>query len=188
MNRTFLRSSATAAAAITLALGLTACGASNEGSDGGGTDSKLSGTLNAGGSSAQEAAVAAWKKEFQTANPDVTVNYDPVGSGGGREQFLAGGVTFAGSDSYLTDEELATAKETCKGDIVEIPTYVSPIAVIYNLDGVDKLNLSPKTIGSIFEGTITKWNDPAITADNPDAKLPDSAITAVHRSDDSGTT
>ncbi len=132
--------------------------------------------------------MAAWKKEFQTANPDVTVNYDPVGSGGGREQFLAGGVAFAGSDAYLDDEELATAKTTCKGDIVEVPTYVSPIAVIYNLDGVDKLNLSPKTIGSIFEGKITKWNDPAITADNPDAELPDSAITPVHRSDDSGTT
>ncbi len=188
MNRTFLRSSATAAAAITIALSLTACGAANEDPSEGGSDSKLTGTLNGAGSSAQEAAVAAWKKEFQTANPDVTVNYDPVGSGGGREQFLAGGVAFAGSDSYLDDDELVTAKATCKGDIVEIPTYVSPIAVIYNLDGVDKLNLSPKTIGSIFEGKITKWNDPAITADNPDAKLPDSAITAVHRSDDSGTT
>jgi len=188
VNRTYLRSSATAAAALTIALSLAACGASNEDGSEGGSGSTASGTLNGAGSSAQEAAVAAWKKEFQTANPNVTVNYDPVGSGGGREQFLAGGVTFAGSDSYLTDEELATAKETCKGDIVEIPTYVSPIAVIYNLDGVDKLNLSPKTIGSIFEGTITKWNDPAITADNPDAKLPDSAITAVHRSDDSGTT
>ena len=189
MNRTYLRSSATAAAALTIALSLTACGAANENnSDGGGSDSKLSGTLNGAGSSAQEAAVAAWKKEFQTSNPDVTVNYDPVGSGGGREQFLAGGVAFAGSDSYLTDEELATAKTTCKGDIVEIPTYVSPIAVIYNLEGVDKLNLSPKTVGSIFEGKVTTWNDPAITADNPDAALPDSAITAVHRSDDSGTT
>ncbi|MDR7085911.1 phosphate transport system substrate-binding protein [Aeromicrobium panaciterrae] len=188
MNRTFLRSSATAAAALTIALSLTACGAANEDPSEGGSDSKVSGTLNAGGSSAQEAAVAAWKKEFQTTNPDVTVNYDPVGSGGGREQFLAGGLALAGSDAYLDDEELATAKETCKGDIVEVPVYVSPIAVIYNLDGVDKLNLSAKTIGSIFEGKITKWNDPAITADNPDADLPDSDITAVHRSDDSGTT
>ncbi|MEO6604984.1 MAG: phosphate ABC transporter substrate-binding protein PstS [Aeromicrobium sp.] len=188
MNRTIFRSSATAAAAITLALSLTACGASNEKDSEGGSDSKVTGTLNAGGSSAQEAAVAAWKKEFQTANPDVTVNYDPVGSGGGREQFLAGGLALAGSDAYLDDEELAKAKTTCKSDVVEVPVYVSPIAVIYNLDGVDKLNLSAKTIGSIFEGKITKWNDPAITADNPDADLPDSAITAVHRSDDSGTT
>ena len=188
MNRTFLHSSATAAAAFTLALGLAACGAPNEDGSAGSSDSTLTGTLNAGGSSAQEAAVAAWKKEFQTANPDATVNYDPVGSGGGREQFLAGGLALAGSDAYLDDEELATAKTTCKGEIVEVPVYVSPIAVIYNLDGVDKLNLSAKTIGSIFEGKVTKWNDPAIAADNPDAKLPDSAITPVHRSDDSGTT
>ncbi len=188
MNRTFLRSSATAAAAITIALSLTACGAANEDPSEGGSDSKVTGTLNAGGSSAQEAAVAAWKKEFQTSNPDVTVNYDPVGSGGGREQFLAGGLALAGSDAYLDDEEVTKAKATCKSDVIEVPVYVSPIAVIYNLDGVDKLNLSAKTIGSIFEGKITKWNDPAITADNPDADLPDSAITAVHRSDDSGTT
>lgn len=188
MNRTFLRSSATAAAAFTLILGLAACGASNEDGSEGGSDSKVTGTLNAGGASSQEAAVAAWKAEFQTANPDVTVNYDPVGSGGGREQFLAGGLALAGSDAYLDEEELATAKETCKSDVVEVPVYVSPIAVIYNLDGVDKLNLSAKTIGSIFEGKITKWNDAAIKADNADATLPDSNITPVHRSDDSGTT
>lgn len=188
MNRTFLRSSATAAAALTIALSLTACGAANEDPSEGGSDSKVTGTLNAGGASSQEAAVAAWKKEFQTANPDVTVNYDPVGSGGGREQFLAGGLALAGSDAYLDDDELATAEETCKGDVVEVPVYVSPIAVIYNLDGVDELNLSAKTIGSIFEGTVTKWNDAAIKADNPDAELPDSNITPVHRSDDSGTT
>lgn len=189
MNRTTLRKSATAAAVFALAVGLTACGASNEDDpENASSDSKLTGTLNGAGSSAQEAAVAAWKKEFQTANPDVTVNYDPVGSGGGREQFLAGGVAFAGSDAYLGDDELVTAKATCKGDVVEVPTYVSPIAVIYNLEGVDELNLTPKTIGSIFEGKITKWNDPAIAADNPDATLPGDTITAVHRSDDSGTT
>ncbi len=188
MNRTHLRGSATAAAAFAFALGLTACGAANEQGSDNTSGSSLSGTLNGAGSSAQEAAIAAWKKEFQTANSDVTVNYDPVGSGGGREQFLAGGIAFAGSDAYLTDEELATAKETCKGEIVEVPVYVSPIAVIYNLDGVDKLKMSAKTIGAIFEGKITKWNDPAIAADNADAKLPDSTITPVHRSDDSGTT
>ena len=76
----------------------------------------------------------------------------------------------------------------CKGDVVEVPVYVSPIAVVYNLDGVDELNLSPKTIGGIFEGKITKWDDAAIKADNPDAKLPSTKITPVHRSDDSGTT
>ncbi|WP_235502113.1 phosphate ABC transporter substrate-binding protein PstS [Aeromicrobium sp. Root472D3] len=192
MNRKNLRVAAPAAM-LALALGLSACGAGNEdsssdggsGSDGG---SSVSGTLNGAGSSAQEAAVAAWKKQFQTANPDATVNYDPVGSGGGREQFIAGGVQFAGSDAYLEDEELTSAKEKCGSDIVEVPTYVSPIAVVYNLDGVDDLNLSPNVIGQIFEGKITKWDDAAIKADNPDADLPDTDITAVHRSDDSGTT
>ncbi|MCR4512691.1 phosphate ABC transporter substrate-binding protein PstS [Aeromicrobium sp. 50.2.37] len=188
MNRTTLRAAAPAALALTLALGLSACGASNEGGSSGSSDSDLSGTLNGAGSSAQEAAVGAWQAGFQSANPDVTVNYDPAGSGAGREQFIAGGVDFAGSDAYLDDDELAQAKEQCGSNVVEVPTYVSPIAVVYNLDGVDDLQLSPATIGGIFEGKITTWNDAAIAEDNPDADLPDSRITPVHRSDDSGTT
>ena len=83
-------------------------------------------------------------------NPDVTVNYDAVGSGGGREQFLAGGVLFAGSDSTMTDDELSQAQDTCSGDAIEFPVYVSPIAVIYNLEGVDDLQLSPDTLTQIF--------------------------------------
>jgi phosphate transport system substrate-binding protein len=191
VNRNPLRYAAPTAAALVLALSLSACGAGNEsdGSDGATTGAaKVTGTLNAGGSTAQQSAVAAWTKEFQTTNSGVTVNYDPVGSGGGREQFLSGGLQVAGSDAALTDEELAKAKTKCKGDVVEIPTYVSPIAVIFNLKGVDKLNLSPKTLGGIFQGTITTWNDAAIKADNPDATLPGTKITPVHRSDDSGTT
>ncbi len=192
MNRKNLRVAAPAAM-LALALGLSACGAGNEdsssdGGDSGSTGGSLSGTLNGAGASSQEAAVAAWKKGFQTANSDVTVNYDPSGSGGGREQFIAGGVQFAGTDSYLEDDEVTAATAKCGSDIVEVPVYVSPIAVIYNLDGVDDLNLSASTIGQIFEGKITKWDDAAIKADNPDADLPDTAITPVHRSDDSGTT
>jgi phosphate transport system substrate-binding protein len=193
VNRKNLRIAAPAAM-LALALGLSACGAGNEDSssdssgNGGDSGAKVSGTLNGAGATSQEAAIAAWKKGFQTANPDVTVNYDPSGSGGGREQFIAGGVQFAGTDSYLEDEEVKAATAKCGGDIVEVPVYVSPIAVIYNLDGVDDLNLSAKTIGAIFEGKITKWNDAAIKADNPDADLPDTDITPVHRSDDSGTT
>ena len=117
MNRNILRSAAPLAVAVTLALGLSACGAANEKSNSS-ASTKLSGTLNAGGSSAQESAVAAWKKAFQTANTDTTINYDPVGSGGGREQFIAGGLKLAGSDAFLDDEELAKAKTTCKGPVV----------------------------------------------------------------------
>ena len=131
----------------------------------------------------------AWQAGFNSEQPGVNFSYDPVGSGGGREQFLAGGVDFAGSDSALSDEELTTAADRC-GDagVFELPNYISAIAVVYNLDGVDDLNLSPATIAGIFNGTITTWNDPAIAADNPDAKLPSTAVTPVHRGDKSGTT
>ena len=131
----------------------------------------------------------AWQAGFSGVESGVTVNYDPVGSGGGREQFLAGGVDFAGSDAPLDDDELAQAADRC-GDsgVFEIPDYISAIAVVYNLPGVEDLNLAPETLAGIFRGDITTWNDPAIAADNPDAELPDTAITPVHRSDDSGTT
>jgi phosphate transport system substrate-binding protein len=176
-------------------LAVSSCGAANErgASAGGGSDpsqEQLSGTLNGAGSSAQQAAMQGWTAGFNAEQAGVTVNYDPVGSGGGREQFLSGGVDFAGSDSPLsTDEELSQAKERCGGgEVFELPNYVSAIAVVYRLPGVDELNLSPETIAKIFSGSVTTWNDPAITAENPDAKLPSSPITPVHRSDKSGTT
>ena len=180
-----------------LALTLTACGASNEdgGGEGDGGAQKvegLSGTYQIGGASSQEEAQKAWVAGFQTANPDVTINYDPVGSGGGRENFASGAFVVAGSDSYLKDEdgenELSDATKNCGADPIEVPNYVSPIAVIHSLDGVDELNLKPETLAAIFAGKITKWNDPKIAEDNPDAELPTRPINAVHRSDESGTT
>lgn len=188
MKRNLIRYGAPAAAAA-LVLGVTACGASNEAEGDSGGSSDLSGELNGAGASSQEAAFEAWQAGFQTNNPEVTVNYDPVGSGSGREQFIAGGnIAFAGSDEYMPKEELAEAEKRCGSDVVEVPVYVSPIAVVFNVDGVDELNLSPETIGGIFAGDITKWNDPAIAKENPDADLPSTPITAVHRSDESGTT
>ena len=198
MNITSLRRPAAIGAAVVLGLGLTACGAANEqpasGSGSGSSESAaggLAGTLNGGGASSQEAAQGAWRAGFQEANPDVTVNYDPIGSGGGREQFISGGFPFAGSDSYLTDDEgeLTKATERCDGQApIEVPNYVSPIAVIYNLEGVDDLQLSPATLAAIFAGDITSWDDQRIAEDNPDADLPAESITPVHRSDESGTT
>jgi phosphate transport system substrate-binding protein len=131
----------------------------------------------------------AWQAGFNTQQPGVTLSYDPVGSGGGREQFIAGGTDFAGSDAALDDEELAAAQKRCGGgEIFELPNYISAIAVTYNLEGVADLNLAPTTVAKIFAGQVTNWNDPAIAADNPGVTLPDLAITAVHRADDSGTT
>lgn len=180
-----------------LALALSACGAGNEGSDSGSDDTtgasaetNLSGTLKGAGASSQEKAQEAWYTGFQGLNPDVTVEYSPVGSGDGRTQFSEGGVLFAGTDSYFNDDEgeLSAANERCGSDIIEVPAYVSPIAVFFNLKGVDELNLSPDTIAQIFDNKITSWNDPAIAEDNPDVELPSTKITPVHRSDDSGTT
>ena len=196
MNRTSLRRiAAPGIAALALGMTLTACGAANETTSGSGssTDSgtTLTGTLSGAGASSQEKAQEAWATGFQGANEGVTINYDPLGSGDGRKQFIAKGVSFAGSDSALNDDEgeLSAAKKRCAGtDPIQVPAYVSPIAVVYNLEGVDELQLSAKTIAGIFDNKITKWNDPAIVADNPDAKLPATAITPVHRSDDSGTT
>ena len=192
MIRTSLRRAVVPGIAV-LALALTGCGASNETSDGGDTggSGSLSGELAGGGSSAQDSAQQAWRAGFQSDNPDVTVTYDPVGSGGGRESFNSGAYAFAGSDSYLTDDEgeLSAAKKRCGGeDPVEVPVYVSPIAIIYNLPGVDELKLDAKTAAMIFDGKITKWNDPAIAALNEGVDLPSTAISPVHRSDDSGTT
>ncbi len=187
----------TLSVALASTLALTACGAANESGEeggggsgsGGGETQELSGDLVGAGASSQQAAMEAWQAGFQGEYPDVNFSYDPAGSGAGREQFIAGTTDFAGSDAALDDEELAAAQERCAGgEIFELPNYVSPIAVIFNLEGVDELNLQPATIAGIFSGAITSWNDPAIAADNPDATLPATAITPVHRADDSGTT
>lgn len=181
-------------AALVLSLGLTACGASNEDDSATGNSTtaagttELSGTLAGAGASSQAAAMEAWVAGFNSQYPDVTVNYDPVGSGGGREQFIAGGTDFAGSDSYAKDDELTAAKERCGGDIIEVPVYLSPIALPFNVEGVDSLNLGPEEIAGIFAQKITKWNDPAIAKINPDVDLPNLKITPVNRSDESGTT
>ncbi|MCF6521836.1 phosphate ABC transporter substrate-binding protein PstS [Streptomyces sp. JJ36] len=178
-------------AVAALAFGLAACGSENEsgGDDGDSTKegTQLSGTLSGAGASSQDAAQQAWSAGFLEKHPDVTVNYDPIGSGGGREQFTQGGTDFGGTDAALEGEELEAATKRC-GKVVEVPTYISPIALIFKVEGVDELNLKPDTIAKIFNQKITKWNDPEIAKTNPDAKLPDTAITPVNRSDESGTT
>lgn len=177
----------------TLALALSACSASNETDTATGGDTaasaELSGQYTIGGASSQEAAQLAWTTGFTEIAPDVTLTYEPVGSGGGRENFISGAYATAGSDTYLEDEELAAATERCNGEApIEVPNYVSPIAIIFNVDGVDELNLTPETLAGIFAGDISRWDDPAIAEENPDADLPDEPINAVHRSDESGTT
>ena len=193
-----------ALAGLTLsgALALSACGGGGEagsndsGSDSGGAESgyaELTGNLAASGASSMQNAQTAWTESFMglasAEGGDITVTYDATGSGTGREQFLSGEVDFAGSDAAMDEEELATSTEVCNGEqAFNIPVYISPIAVVFNLEGVEELNLTPEALGGIFAGDITSWNDPAIAEHNPDADLPEEPIVPVHRSDDSGTT
>ena len=181
---------AVAALVTAAALAFTGC-ATNEAAPAGTGSSSGSQTLTGVGASSQKAAQEKWVADFQTKNSSITVNYSPDGSGAGRSAFIAGAAAFAGSDRPFKDEEMGAGKFAgCAADsnALDLPVYISPIAVVYNLDGVTDLSLDPATIAGIFAGKITKWNDPAIAATNPSAKLPDLAITAVHRGDDSGTT
>jgi len=177
--------------AAVLAVGIAACGSSSNESSGSSGGGEVSGEFAGAGSTAQQAAQEAWVAEFESENSGVTVSYDAVGSGGGREQFIAGGVAYAGSDAAFSTEEgeLEKAEKRCKpGQLIEVPDYISPIAIIYNLPGVEELKLDPETLAKIFAQEITSWDDPAIAKDNPGVELPSTRITPVNRSDESGTT
>jgi len=173
-----------AVTACILALSLAACGPDDGGSG-------LSGSLPGAGASSQEVAMTAWLAGMNDAHPGVLVSYDPVGSGTGREMFLNSAILFAGSDAAMSEEELEKGRERCLGgEVVELPLYISPIAVAYNLPGLgaEHLNLTPETLAKIFNGDITTWDDPAIAETNPDVELPATEVVPVNRSDDSGTT
>ena len=190
-----------AALGFAAGIALTACGGSadagGDASDAGGASAggyaELSGSLAGAGASSMGNAQTAWTETFkglvQAEGGDLDVTYDPTGSGTGREQFLSGQVKFAGTDAALDEEELAASTEVCNGEqAFDLPVYISPIAVVFNLEGVEDLNLSAEVIAGIFAEDITTWNDPAIAELNPDVELPDTPIVPVHRSDDSGTT
>ncbi len=155
------------------------------------TSGGVTGTLTGKGASSTSVAQTTWIAAFQSANPGVTVNYSPDGSGAGRDAFKSGAANFAGSDRAFKDEEMGADKfAACApgSNALNLPVYVSPIAVIYKVEGVTDLKLDATTIAGIFSGQIKTWNDPKIAALNPGANLPSASITAVHRSDDSGTT
>lgn len=196
-----LRALSLGAVAVTGALALTACGSDDNG--GGGSASgnpstsanassikcdDAKGQLLADGSSAQKNAIDAWVKAFSQAC-GVQINYKGGGSGAGVTAFTQGQVAFAGSDSALKPEEVTASKQVCKGGQgIDLPMVGGPIAIGYNVPGVDNLVLDAPTLAKIFDSKITKWNDPAIAALNKGVKLPDLKIQAFHRSDESGTT
>lgn len=179
-----------AAGAVTL----TGCGSDNPTGDTPAADrvyegEGLTGTLTGVGSSAQASAMNAWKTGYMSKHPGVTIQYSPDGSGAGRGALLAGAADFAGSDAYLDEEELELAKGVCGPEgAIDVPVYISPISLAYNLPGIENLKLDPETIARIFRNEIKNWQHEAIASQNPGVDLPDRKITAVNRSDDSGTT
>jgi phosphate transport system substrate-binding protein len=155
-----------------------------------------SGTLNAEGSTAQKNAIEEVISKYNEKCADVTVNYNPTGSGAGIKQFNAGQVDFAGSDSSLKTKstdgsvtEAAAAAKRCAGSpALNLPMVIGPIAITYHVDGLTKLVLDGPTAAKIFQGTIKTWNAPEIAKLNPGATLPSTPISVFFRSDDSGTT
>jgi phosphate transport system substrate-binding protein len=194
MKRPRIRRVTTAGVALVAsALVLAACGSSGNGSgsssspgsSGSGGSSNLSGTLNGSGSSFQLAFQQAAIQSFKTTQPNMTVNYGGGGSGKGRTDLASGVVNFAGSDSPIPAADQANFKGKT---VLYFPDVIGPITISYNLSGVSKLQLSAPVIAKIFEAKITKWNDPAIAADNPGVSLPSTPIVIARRSDSSGTT
>ena len=145
-------------------------------------------TLSGAGASFPAPLYQRWFADYNKENPSTQISYQSVGSGAGVEQFLAGTVDFGASDAPLKSEERAKFKEKYGADPVQVPMTGGSVVFAYNLDGVDNLQLSRDAYCGIVSGRITKWNDPAIAAKNPGAKLPGDAIQFVHRSDGSGTT
>lgn len=188
--------SATAVAALTL----TACGSDNNtgstatsgsasGTSSAAADCGGKNSITAEGSTAQQNAIALFNQVWGQKCQGKNLSYNPTGSGAGREQFVAKNVDFAGSDSAIKEEQAAQAAERCGGNPAwNLPLVFGPIAMAYNVEGVDGLVLNGDTLAKIFQGQIAKWNDPAIAALNEGKTLPDTDITPIFRSDSSGTT
>ncbi|ATE57660.1 phosphate ABC transporter substrate-binding protein PstS [Actinosynnema pretiosum] len=145
--------------------------------------------LNAEGSSAQKNAIDTFVQAYQQQCAGADLAYNGSGSGAGIKNFNAGQVDFGGSDSAMKDAEIAAATERCQGNPAwHLPMVFGPVALGYKLNGVTDLALNAEVTAKIFNGSVKKWNDPAISALNSGAKLPDTEIKVVYRNDESGTT
>jgi phosphate transport system substrate-binding protein len=192
-----------ASVALVGSIALTACGSDDNAGTPGSSDSSSStttsacpkgGTLNGEGSSAQKNAIEEAIASFQDECAGTTINYNPTGSGAGIKQFTAGQVDFAGSDSALKTVEKDGVVESdaaakfCGSPAWNLPMVTGPIAISYNVKGVDKLVLTPEVAANIFSGKVTTWNDASIAKLNSGATLPSEPIKVFFRSDESGTT
>lgn len=142
-------------------------------------------TLTAAGATFPYPMYSKWFSDYHKLHPEIAINYQSIGSGGGIAQVTAGTVDFGASDGPMSDEQLSKAKTK----IVHIPTVMGSVVPAYNLPGVtQELKFTPEALAGIYLGKITSWNDNAIQSVNKDVKLPNTPIVVVHRSDGSGTT
>ncbi|MFZ0820001.1 MAG: phosphate ABC transporter substrate-binding protein PstS [Candidatus Acidiferrales bacterium] len=147
----------------------------------------MGGTITGAGSTFVNPLMSKWSKEYNTLHSSIKINYQSIGSGGGRQQFLAKTVAFGASDAPMTDEQIAQAGGA--SNVIHIPVTHGSVVIAYNLPGIDKaIRFSPDTIAGMYLGTIKMWNDPKIVADNPGLALPAKPVLVVHRSEGSGTT
>jgi len=169
---------------FTLGLG-PGCSGDPIGDTNGKTESGGNISLQGAGASFPKPIYEKWVNEYQKINPKIRIDYQSKGSGGGQKDIIAEIVNFGASDDPMKDEDMKKAK----GELLHIPTVLGAVVMTYNLEGVNKpLNLTPEVIAGIYLGEIKKWNDPKITADNGDVKLPDAEIFPIYRNDSSGTT
>jgi len=142
-------------------------------------------TLNGAGATFPNPIYSKWFSEYHKQHPEVEINYQPIGSGGGIRQVTSGTVDFGATDGPMSDEQIKSSKVPLQ----HIPTVMGSVVPAYNIPGVkEELKFTPDVIANIFLGKITTWNDPAIQNLNKDVKLPNQNINVVHRSDGSGTT
>jgi len=141
--------------------------------------------INGAGATFPNPIYSKWFSEYSKVDPNVHINYQPIGSGGGIRQVSEGTVDFGATDGPMSDEQIKGAKIKT----MHIPTVLGAVVPVYNIPGVNKeLNFSPDVIADIYLGKISKWNDGRIARDNPGANLPGQSILPVYRSDGSGTT
>ena len=151
-------------------------------------DADLNASLSGAGASFPAPLYQRWFSEFNQQNPEVKISYQSVGSGAGVEQYLQGTVDFGASDAPLTDEERQQFESEYGQAPIQVPMTAGSVVFAYNLPGVDNLELPRSVYCGIVNGEIDNWSDPAIAEANPNASLPDTPITWIHRSDGSGTT
>jgi phosphate transport system substrate-binding protein len=146
-------------------------------------------SINGAGASFPEPIYSKWFDEYHKKDPNIQINYQAIGSGGGIKQITEGTVDFGASDGPMNDDQLKAFQDKHGFPVLHFPTVLGAAVPTYNIPGVNaELNFSAEALAGIYLGKITKWNDPALTGANPGVNLPGNDINVVHRSDGSGTT